>query len=123
VAAENERLAGVTIENLDWSDFIDRYDRPETLFYLDPALLRQRDGLRRRRVRPVGLRPPRRAAGAGGRTVVLSLNDRPEVREIFGAFRIVDAPLTYTIRGGEGKQVREVIVMDRKEPAVPNLPE
>ncbi|WP_375649627.1 hypothetical protein [Bartonella sp. MU70NMGDW] len=25
------RLAGVTIEHLDWSDFIVRYDRPNTL--------------------------------------------------------------------------------------------
>jgi len=28
----HERLAGVVIENLDWLDFIDRYDRPGTLF-------------------------------------------------------------------------------------------
>lgn len=32
----HERLAGVVIENLDWPDFMARYDRPETLFYLDP---------------------------------------------------------------------------------------
>lgn len=31
----HERLAGVTIENLDWRGFIDRYDRAGTLFYLD----------------------------------------------------------------------------------------
>ncbi len=30
------RLAGITIEHLDWSDFIPRYDRQNTLFYLDP---------------------------------------------------------------------------------------
>jgi DNA adenine methylase len=30
------RLAGVTIENLPWQDFIKRYDRPGTFFYLDP---------------------------------------------------------------------------------------
>ncbi len=32
----HERLSGVTIENLDWLDFIERYDRPGVLFYLDP---------------------------------------------------------------------------------------
>lgn len=31
----HERLSGVVIENLDWLELIDRYDRPETLFYLD----------------------------------------------------------------------------------------
>lgn len=30
------RLAGVTIEHLDWSDFIMHYDCSNTLFYLDP---------------------------------------------------------------------------------------
>ncbi len=30
------RLAGITIENLSWPQFIKRYDRPETFFYLDP---------------------------------------------------------------------------------------
>ena len=32
----HERMAGVVIENLPWRRFIERYDRPETLFYLDP---------------------------------------------------------------------------------------
>ena len=30
------RLATVSIENLSWHEFIKRYDRPETFFYLDP---------------------------------------------------------------------------------------
>ena len=32
----HERLAGVTIERLPWAEFVRRYDRPGTLFYLDP---------------------------------------------------------------------------------------
>lgn len=31
-----ERLRSVQIENLDYKDLIKKYDRPETLFYLDP---------------------------------------------------------------------------------------
>ena len=31
-----ERLRTVIIENLDWQDCIERYDRPGSLFYLDP---------------------------------------------------------------------------------------
>jgi DNA adenine methylase len=34
--AAHERLAGVTIECLPWQKVLARYDRPETLFYLDP---------------------------------------------------------------------------------------
>jgi DNA adenine methylase len=32
----HDRLAGVIIECLGYGEFIARYDRPETLFYLDP---------------------------------------------------------------------------------------
>jgi len=32
----HERIAGVTIEQLSYADFIRRYDSAETLFYLDP---------------------------------------------------------------------------------------
>lgn len=37
LSAAHMRLAsGTYIENLDWATCIDRYDRPHTLFYLDP---------------------------------------------------------------------------------------
>lgn len=39
----HERLAGVVLGNLDWSDFIDRYDRSSTLFYLDPPYFGSED--------------------------------------------------------------------------------
>lgn len=32
----HDRLAEVVIEQLDWSEFLPRYDRAGTLFYLDP---------------------------------------------------------------------------------------
>ncbi|ADH65436.1 D12 class N6 adenine-specific DNA methyltransferase (plasmid) [Allomeiothermus silvanus DSM 9946] len=32
----HERLKTVIIENLDWKECIERYDRPETVFYVDP---------------------------------------------------------------------------------------
>lgn len=53
---------------------------------------------------------------------IVSLNDRPEVREVFSSFRICEVPLTYTIVGGEGKPVSEVIIMDTKNPSVQNSP-
>lgn len=35
----SHRLRGVIIENLDWREAIKRYDKPDTLFYLDPPYL------------------------------------------------------------------------------------
>ncbi len=33
------RLRGIIIENLDWREVLERYDKPDTLFYLDPPYL------------------------------------------------------------------------------------
>jgi len=52
----------------------------------------------------------------------MTLNDRQEVREIFARFPMADVNLTYTIAGGEGKQVGEVIIMDKLTAEVVNLP-
>lgn len=118
----HERLSGVVIENLDWREFIDRYDRPGALFYLDPPYLGNegdygKDAFTRDRFKEMS----ERLATIKGRFLI-SLNDRPEVREIFSAFRIARVDLTYTIAGGGGKDVGEVVIMDGKEPAIANLP-
>lgn len=118
----HERLAGVVIERLPWDAFIDRYDSAGTLFYLDPPYYGcETDYGKDVFSRADFVRIAARLNAIKGR-FILSLNDRPEVREIFAAFRICDVPLTYTIAGGEGKQVSEVIVMDQKVPSVVNLP-
>jgi DNA adenine methylase len=53
---------------------------------------------------------------------ILSLNDRPEVRAVFSGFRFADVGLTYTLHGGEGSKVGEVIIFDNKEPSPANMP-
>lgn len=118
----HERLSGVVIENLDWRDFIDRYDRPETLFYLDPPYYGSEtdygaDVFRREDFAEMA----DWLSKISGRFIV-SLNDRPEVRDIFGRFHLVSVGLTYTVAGGAGKDVGEVIILDGKEPMPVNLP-
>ncbi|MEI3850024.1 MULTISPECIES: DNA adenine methylase [unclassified Ensifer] len=118
----HERLSGVVIENLDWRDFIERYDRQGVLFYLDPPYFGNegdygKGAFNRARFAEMA----DRLATIKGRFMI-SLNDRPEVREVFSAFPIVRVDLTYTVAGGVGKEVGEVVIMDGKEPAVANLP-
>ncbi|QGA58813.1 DNA adenine methylase [Brucella sp. 2280] len=118
----HERLAGVVIERLPWDIFIDRYDTSATLFYLDPPYYGCETDYGNDVFSRIDFaRMAAHLESIKGR-FVLSLNDRPEVREIFGSFRICEVPLTYTIAGGEGKPVSEVIIMDTKEPAVANMP-
>lgn len=118
----HERLSTVVIENLDWRDLIDRYDHKETLFYLDPPYLgNEEDYGRGVFARSDFAEIAERLGRIEGRFVV-SLNDRPEVREIFADFRIVEVALTYSSGGGVGKGVSEVIILDRKAPQPENLP-
>lgn len=109
--AIHERLAGVTIECLDWRDFLDRWDRPGALFYLDPPYLGAEDFYGK------GLFPPadHRALASVLRRLegrfILTMNDTKDARAIYGGFAVETAELAYSIRGGEHrKAVREIIV-------------
>jgi len=107
------RLAGVVIECLPYQALIPRYDRPGTLFYLDPpywgsegdygAGIFGRDDFERLAQLLAGLR---------GR-FVLSLNDVPGVREVFAGFAMERVETTYSIAGGAGSgrgKVAEVLI-------------
>ncbi|MBL28044.1 MAG: DNA methyltransferase [Rhodospirillaceae bacterium] len=105
------RLAGVVIECLPYGAFIDRYDRPGTLFYLDPPYWgSENDYGRDLFSRQDFERLAEQLAGLRGR-FILSLNDRPEVRETFGAFAMEAVETTYSVGGGErAKRVPELII-------------
>ncbi len=108
--AVHDRLAAVTIECLPWERFVPRYDRPETLFYLDPpyyggegdygAGVFARDDFARMAEMLAGLRGH----------FVMSLNDHPEVRRLFAAFQIEAVETTYSISAGAASRVREVVI-------------
>lgn len=110
--ALHARLEGVTIECLPYGQFIDRWDRRSTRFYLDPPYLGNEADYGK------GLFTPddfQRLADQLARikgTFLLSLNDRPEVRAIFKGFRIEAVATTYTAgsKRGRGKRVGEVMI-------------
>lgn len=106
----HERFAGVTIENLDWLEFIDRYDRPGTLFYLDPPYWGCEDDygkliFDRSQFAAIAERLDR-VKGC----FILSINDVPEIRQLFGRFEMSEVELLYTVKGGRGAAAKELIV-------------
>lgn len=111
IEAVHERLAGVVIERLPWSEFIARYDRPETLFYLDPPYFGcegdyGRDLFNRSQFELMA----DQLRGIRGK-FLLSLNDHPEVRRIFDGFTFEDEQVTYTVGGAQhAKRVGEVVI-------------
>lgn len=109
--AVHERLSRVTIEALPWSVFIQRYDRPDTLFYLDPPYWGcETDYGKELFDRGQFEAMAAQLAGIKGR-FLLSLNDVPEVRRIFSRFKMERVRTTYTLAGkGRAKSVSELLI-------------
>lgn len=102
--AIQERLAPVVIERLPWAKFIRRYDRPDTLFYLDPPYFECEDDYGRGMfARAEFVEMAELLSTLKGR-FLLSLNDRPEVREIFAGFTIEPVETTYSLAGNNNAQ-------------------
>ena len=95
--AVHERLSGVVIEALPYQQLITRYDRAETLFYLDPPYYGcERDYGDGVFERADFERMAAQLRGIAGR-FVLSLNDHPEVRRIFHGFTCHTVDVGYSI--------------------------
>lgn len=98
LSAAHLRLNGVTVEHLPWQEAIRRYDRPHTLFYLDPPYW--------------GMTGYGTEFGWGeyeaiaalretiqGHAVV-SLNDHPDIARLFRGWKRQRLDITYTVGGG-----------------------
>lgn len=105
------RLTGVVIENLDWLDLIGRYDRPGTLFYLDPPYWGgEGDYGAGMFARGDFQRLADKLRSIEGR-FILSINDRPEIRELFAWADIEAVQTTYSVAGGEhAAQAAELLI-------------
>lgn len=109
LSAAHLRLARTHIEHLDWAKCIERYDRPETLFYLDPPYW----GTEGYGV-DFGLEQYDRMA-ALARTIlgkmIVSVNDIPEMRQAFTGLQIDTVDITYNVGGsGRGGQRQELVI-------------
>ena len=102
------RLDGVYIEKLHWRAFLDRWDRPETLFFLDPPYYGVEDYygpiFRREEFEDISARLQQ----LRGR-FIMTLNDHPEVRRIFAWATVKPVTLTYSC-AGKPTEGREVII-------------
>ncbi|MDO5674771.1 MAG: DNA adenine methylase [bacterium] len=96
------RLAQALIECMDFRDLIARYDRPHTLFYLDPPYW-DIVGYEHNFVEQDFVDLAQALAGIKGR-FLMSINDTPEVREVFGRFQIEEVTLKYSMGKGQGSR-------------------
>lgn len=110
LSAAHMRLARVYIECLPYQDVVARYDRPGTIFYLDPPYYGVEgyygEGMFDREEYP---RMAAQLATIKGR-FLLSLNDVPEVREVFKDFRLEEVSTRYTCANGRNQRAGELLI-------------
>jgi DNA adenine methylase len=100
----HERLRSVTIENKPYATIIERHDTPDTFFYIDPPYWDCEDYYR--------LRDQLVCTQAKW---MVSLNDVPEIRQIFKGAIFKQVHTTYTmgvIAGHKPKKIDEILILN-----------
>jgi DNA adenine methylase len=104
----HKRLARVQLECRPYEEILQRYDRPTTLFYLDPPYYGLK--LYRYNLDPDDFSKMAKYFGKLRGKFVLSLNDVPEVRAIFKQFKLREVELAYTAQRTAGRRFSEVLI-------------
>lgn len=118
LSAAHLRLSGAYIESLDWAKCMERYDRPHTLFYLDPPYWQTAGyGVE------FEFEQYEKMAELMGRLqgrAILSLNDHPDIRRVFAAFQMESTAIQYNVGGGgRAADRRELIIYSWDREAEP----
>jgi DNA adenine methylase len=108
IAETHKRLARVQIECLPYEKVLKHYDRPDTLFYLDPPYF-GRSLYRYNLSADDFTKMAERLSDLKGK-FILSLNDLPEVRAIFHRFKIQAIDLAYSAQPSSGRRYKEVLI-------------
>ena len=104
----HERLQAVQIETIPYEQILAKYDRPQTLFYLDPPYWGRKlykFNFSEKDFTDLNLR----LKTISGK-FILSLNDLPDTRKIFGGFNILPVQISYTAQMHSGKRYREILI-------------
>jgi len=107
MSAIHLRLAHVRIENLFWEEFIRRYDRPDVFFYCDPPYYQCAD-YKHNFVLADFIALAKVLKGLQGK-FMLSINDHPEIREVFKGFNHKNITLLYTVSQAGPTETHELI--------------
>jgi DNA adenine methylase len=103
------RLAGVVIERLPFADFIRRYDRSGTLFFIDPPYWGCEDDYGEGMFSEADFERLRALLETLQARFILTINDRPETRALFARFTIEPVTLAYRL-SGKVTEGRELII-------------
>ena len=105
-----ERLSDVTIENLDFGDFIERYDHKDMLFYLDPPYWNCENDYGKNMFEKADFERLAKTLGEIKGKFILSINDTPEIRQIFKKFTLQEVTVRYSVAKNNAPLAKELII-------------
>lgn len=97
--AVHERLEAVNIERLAYGTFVRRYDRSGALFYLDPPYHGCEGDYGDAVFSEADYRTLSDLLAAIEGRFILSINDTPMIRDLFGRFAIEPVEVSYSVSG------------------------
>ncbi len=106
----HERLSSVIIECLPYENCITRYDREETLFYLDPPYYNCENDYGKDMFTKSNFEFMAAQLQTIKGRFILSINDTPEIRAIFKPFEIETVSTTYSISKRTSTKAKELII-------------
>jgi len=110
----HEHLAGVIIEDLDWLLFLEKYDRHGTLFYLDPPYWGVEDYYGKGLFDRAQFTFMARALARLKSAFIMSINNVPEIRELFAAFNIIEIDVRYSCSSDNNHIGKELIITNQE---------
>lgn len=113
LSAAHLRLQRTYVEHGSWQSIVNRYDRPHTLTYCDPPYW-QTEGYGVDFDWPQYEALSEFARSSQG-TVIISVNDHPDMRRVFAGLEMKSVPIKYTVGGGEGVERNELIIGNWKD--------
>jgi DNA adenine methylase len=108
ISRSHDRLAGTQIECSPYEIVLERYDRPTTFFYIDPPYYGVK--LYRHNLEKDEFETLRDRLKCLKGKFLLSLNDTPEVREIFSCFNIEEVAIYYSVQASGERHHRELLI-------------
>lgn len=104
----HKRLERVQIECLPYEEILKRFDRPETLFFCDPPYFGRK--LYKYNFTTADFEKLAERLREIQGKFVLSLNDTPEVRDLFRHFSVREMELAYSAQKHAGRKYDEVLI-------------
>jgi len=108
------RLSRVFIESKPYQEIIARFDKSGTLFYVDPPYWGCENDYGKDLFSRSDFTNLANLLGKVKGKFILSLNDHPGVREVFGGFNLEKVKTRYSVSANKNQQVGELLITNFK---------